>query len=176
MMANEPLTVQVVHLGVTPLRLTTDMTICYIDAYEGPTYEVSKSELKELATPPKVIEGSPLPKMDVSSVPAEWSRPVKALLQKHSSLWEGKLVLIRGVENRMRLKPGAVPVRQHPYKAGPMAREREKGGVERMRSMDVIEPASGEWASPVVILPKPEVSVRFCIDYRKFNLMTIKDA
>jgi len=28
-----------------------------------------------------------------------------------------------------------------------MARETEKREVERMRSMEVIEPASGEWAS-----------------------------
>jgi len=88
MMENEPITIEVMHLGVTPLRLTTDMTIGYIDAREKPTYEVSESELKELATPPEGVEGSPLPKVDVSSVPAEWSGPVKALLQKHSSLWE----------------------------------------------------------------------------------------
>ena len=129
-----------------------------------------------LATPPKGVEDLPLPKVDVSSVPTEWSGSVKALLQKYSALWEGKLGLIRGVEHRIRLKSGAVPVRQHPYKAGPMDREREKGEVERMRSMDVIEPQSGEWASPVVMVPKPDGSVRFCIDYRKLNLMTIKDA
>jgi len=45
-----------------------------------------------------------------------------------------------------------------------MARERENGEVGRMRSMDVIEPASGECASPVVIVPKRDGSVRFCID------------
>jgi len=38
MMANETITIQVMHLGVTPLRLTTDMNIGYIDAHEGPTY------------------------------------------------------------------------------------------------------------------------------------------
>jgi len=176
MMANEPTTIQVMHLGDTPLRLTTDMTIEYIDAHERPTYEISERELKELATPPKGVEASPLPKVNASSAPAEWSGPVKTLLERHSSLWEGKLGLIRGVEHRIRLKPGAVPVRQHPYKAGPMARERKKGQVERKRSMDVIEPASGEWASPVVMEPKPDGSVRFCIDDGKLNLMTIKDA
>ena len=84
--------------------------------------------------------------------------------------------MIRGVEHRIRLKPGAVPVRQHPYKAGPLAREREKAEVERMRSMGVIEPSTGEWASPVVMVPKPDGSVRFAIDFRKLSLVTVKDA
>jgi len=66
MMANEPIAIQVMHLGVTPLRLTTRMTIGYIDAHAGPTYEVSESELKEIATPPKGAEDLPLPKVDVS--------------------------------------------------------------------------------------------------------------
>jgi len=112
----------------------------------------------------------------VSSVPDEWSGALRALLKKHSPLWGGYLGLIRGVEHRIRLKPGAVPVRQHPYKAGPLALEGEKAEVERMRSMGVIEPSTGEWASPVDMVPKPDGSVRFCIDYRKLNLMTVKDA
>jgi len=74
------------------------------------------------------------------------------------------------------LNPGAVPGRQHPYKAGPLAREREKAEVERIRSMGVIEPSTGEWASPVVMVPKPDGSVRFFVDYRKLNLMTVKEA
>ena len=53
MMANEPVTIQVMHQGVTPSRLTTDMTIGCIDAHEGPTYEVSESWLEELPTPPR---------------------------------------------------------------------------------------------------------------------------
>ena len=114
MMANEPVTIQVMHLSVTPCRLTTDMTIWFFRAHEGPTYGVSEIELKELATPPKGVEEPPLPEVDVSSVPTEWSKAVKALLQKTSSPWEGKLGLIRRVEHRIRLRPGVVPVRQHP--------------------------------------------------------------
>ena len=113
MMANEPRNIQVMHLGVMPLWLTTNMIIGYIDVHEGPTYEVSRGELKELATPPKRVEDSPIPKVDIPSVPTEVSGPVKALLQKHSSLWEGKLGLIQSVEHRIRRQPGAVPVRQH---------------------------------------------------------------
>jgi len=101
---------------------------------------------------------------------------VKALLKKHASVWEGKLGLIRGVEHRIRLKPGPVPLRQHPKQAGPMAREREKAEVERICSMEVFERAGGECASPVVMVLNLYGSGRFCISYRKLNLMTIKDA
>jgi len=151
------------------------MTVGYIDPYEGPTYEVSPDELQEHGRTSKEEKESPLAGVDVSSVPEEWSAALWALLKKHASLWGGNLGLIRGVENRIRLKPGAVPVRPHPYKAGPLAREREKAEVERMRSMGVIEPSTGEWASAVVKVPKPDGSVLFCIYDRNVNLKTAKD-
>jgi len=152
------------------------MTVGFIDPYEGPTYEVSSDELKERDGTSKEEKESPLPEVDVSSVPDEWSGALRALLKINAPLWRGDLGMIRGIEHRIRLKPGAVPVRQHPYKAGPLARERAKAEVERMRSMGVIEPSTGEWASPVVMVPKPHGSVRFCIDYRKLNLMTVKNS
>jgi len=48
MVAGEPLTVQFMHLGATVLRRTTDMTVGLIAPYEGPTYEVSPHEVREL--------------------------------------------------------------------------------------------------------------------------------
>ena len=164
MVPGEPMTVEVMHLGATPLRLTTDMTGGFIDPYEGPTCEVPRDKIPERDGSSKQEKDSPLPGVDVASVPDEWSGDLRALLKKHAPLWGGSLGLIRGVEHRIRLKPGAVPVRQHPYKAGPLAREREKAEVERMRSMGASEPSTGKWASPVVIVPMPDGSVRFCID------------
>jgi len=134
MVAGEPITVQVMHLGATHLRLTTDMTVGNIDPYEGPTYEVPRDELPECDETSKEEKDSPLPGVDVSLVPDEWSGALRALLKKHAPLWGGNLGFIRGVEHRIRLKPGAVPVRQHPYKAGPLAREREK--AERGHALD----------------------------------------
>jgi len=172
----EPITVQVMHLGATPPRLTTDMTVGFIDPYEGPTYEVPRDKIPERDGTSKEEKDSPLPEVDVSSVPDEWSVDLRALLKKHAPLWGGNLGSIRGVEHRIRLKPGAVPVRQPPYKAGPLAREREKAEVERTRSIGVIDASTGEWARAVGMVPKPDGSVNFCIDYRKLNLMTVKDA
>jgi Reverse transcriptase (RNA-dependent DNA polymerase) len=55
-------------------------------------------------------------------------------------------------------------------------REVEKEEIERMLKADVIEPANSEWACPVVLITKPDGSVRFCVDYRKLNAVTVKDS
>ena len=45
-----------------------------------------------------------------------------------------------------------------------------------MLGREVIQPSSSPWESPVVMVPKKDGSFCFCIDYRKVNSITQKDA
>jgi len=48
--------------------------------------------------------------------------------------------------------------------------------VGDMLKQDVIEPSTSPWSSNVVIVKKKDGSLRFCIDYRKLNDVTVKDS
>jgi len=52
---------------------------------------------------------------------------------------------------------------------GPRTRELIKAQVDRMLKLEIKEPRQSECASPVVRIPKPDGSPRFCIDYRQLN-------
>jgi len=94
---------------------------------------------------------------------------------RHHELWDGSLGTIKATEHRMRLKPGAKPVRLQPYRMGPRTRQLVGEQVTKMLKLDVIEPSTSKWASPVVLVPKPDGSTRFCIDYRQLNDRTVRD-
>jgi hypothetical protein len=75
------------------------------------------------------------------------------MLATHRQIWDGRLCRVSATSHYIDLVPGARPVHFQPYRAVPRAREAESAEVRRMLDAGVIEPASFEWASPVVLVP-----------------------
>ncbi|MES9880794.1 MAG: reverse transcriptase family protein [Sedimenticola sp.] len=55
-------------------------------------------------------------------------------------------------------------------------REEVKRHVEEMLDHQVIQPSYSPWSSPIVMVPKKDGSTRFCVDYRRLNAVSKKDA
>ena len=70
----------------------------------------------------------------------------------------------------------ARPVRQPVRRLPPQRREEVRKLLEEMLKKDVIQESSSPWASPIVLVTKSDGSTRFCVDYRRLNSLTRKDA
>ena len=68
----------------------------------------------------------------------------------------------------------AAPVRQPPRRLPPYQQEAQNL-VNNMLKRGVIESAQGPWSSPVVLVKKVG-SMRFCVNFRKLNAHTKRDA
>ncbi|CAM4574270.1 unnamed protein product [Lepidochelys olivacea] len=69
----------------------------------------------------------------------------------------------------------AHPIRVHPYRVSPQAKTAIEREIQDMLQMGVIRPSESAWASPVVLVPKPDGEIRFCVDYLKLNAVTHPD-
>ena len=63
-----------------------------------------------------------------------------------------------------------------PVRCGPAGLRREQDCVSEMLTWGQIEPSDSPWASPVVLVTKKDGLTRFCVDYRRLNSLTVKDA
>ena len=66
------------------------------------------------------------------------------------------------------------PVRCAPIRMSSQKIKREETCVEEMLAGGQIEPSL--WSAPVVLVTKKDGGTRFCVDYHKLNLATVKDA
>ena len=79
--------------------------------------------------------------------------------------------------NRHTIDTGdARPIRQVPRRLAPSQHEIAKKEINKMLDQGTIEPSDSPWAAPIVLVAKKDGTTRFCVDYRKLNNVTRKDA
>ncbi|CAM5133262.1 unnamed protein product [Eretmochelys imbricata] len=66
-------------------------------------------------------------------------------------------------------------IKVQPYWVSPQAKTAIEWEIQNTLQMGVIHPSGSAWASPVVLVPKPDGEICFCMDYRKLNAVTRPD-
>ena len=70
----------------------------------------------------------------------------------------------------------APPVKQPPRRVPIALAHEEKEAIENLKRQGVIRESSSPWASPIVLVRKKNGKIRPCVDYRRVNFLTCKDA
>ena len=103
---------------------------------------------------------------------------VRELLLKHSNLFSksdddlGRTHLVEHTIDTGTSKP----IKQAPYRVPLAKRLIAEQEIKNMAEKGIIEPSNSPWSNPVVMVTKPDGSIRFCCDLRKVNDCTIKDS
>ena len=102
----------------------------------------------------------------------------QSLVVKNGSLFSanefdiGRTTLVRHEIDTGDARPFKQPLRKYAMAHVPIIDKR----VQEMLDHDIIVPSSSPWASNVVLVKKPTGELRFCIDYRMLNAVTVKDS
>eukprot|EP00170_Pyropia_yezoensis_P000270 contig_1726_g271 len=103
-------------------------------------------------------------------------KQIKDMLAKQGRIRDGSLRVIHATEHAIVTLPGTVPIRAQPYRTGAFKRAIIVDQISKILHLKVITASHSVWASPVVIVPRKNGKARFCVDYRRLNNITEKDA
>ncbi len=70
----------------------------------------------------------------------------------------------------------SVPICQRYYRVPANKKKHLEEEIECMLKNNIAEPSFSGWASPCLLVNKPDGSFRFCTDYRKVNAVTKPDS
>lgn len=77
---------------------------------------------------------------------------------------------------RHRIVAHGPPIKQRYYPVSPALQQHIDAELQKMLDLGVVERSSSPWSSPILLVGKKDNSYRFCVDYRKVNAVTEKDA
>ena len=77
---------------------------------------------------------------------------------------------------QIRIETGdAVPIHLPPYRLPKARHQAVQNEVQQLLRAKIIEPSTSSWASPIVLVPKRDGTLRLCVDYRRLNRVTKPD-
>jgi hypothetical protein len=114
----------------------------------------------------------------VEHLPRIQQEQIYPMLLKHCSMFDTSQASVINTENvnhRIPIQPHHPPIQSYPYRKAAKETQVINEQVKLMLDNRIIRPSSSPWSSPVVIIKKKDGSPRFCVDYRRLNLITERD-
>ena len=113
----------------------------------------------------------------IHNIPVSGITPIDMLISKHSKIFSPKTSpLTPCLVQPLKIITEGNPICQRAYRAPLTKRLEISKSVDDMLAQGIIQPSCSPWASPVTLVPKPDGSIRFCVDYRKLNHVSKKDS
>ncbi|XP_050387228.1 uncharacterized protein LOC126803466 [Argentina anserina] len=102
---------------------------------------------------------------------------VQCLIDQYAELFAAptKLPPVRSIDHTIPILLNSGPVNVRPYRYPHSQKEELEKQVNEMLSSGVIRPSRSPFSSPVLLVRKKEGTLRFCVDYRSLNDVTVKD-
>ena len=141
---------------------------------------VSQSERKEKEEVKGPLPDHLKPLIDNISPNASEDLKKKAeeRLCRYQHVWqepEGSLGRYKLVKHSINVE-GRGPLKDPPRRVPMAQREIVEKELDKMLKNDIIEPSSSPWSANLLLIRKKDNSIRFCVDFRKLNNITKKDA
>ena len=100
---------------------------------------------------------------------------VELLLQEYTDVFSGWPNITSAATHRIDIDD-SLPIPCSPYRIPQSLETEVNKEIDKMLELGIIRPSNSPWAFPVVGVPKPDGTIRFCVDYRKLNKVTKMDA
>lgn len=114
--------------------------------------------------------------LDDSILSAEQKTHLVSLLNSFPHVFTDTAGRTNTIQHNIQLIPGTKPQNSPPYRYAPARRKVIEKQLTEMLESGVIIPSHSPWAAPVVLIEKKDGTTRFCIDFRKLNELTVRDA
>lgn len=99
---------------------------------------------------------------------------IQELMRKYSDILTDLPGCTDIIEHKIMLTTN-VPLRSKPYGVPHAMVDEFQQEIENMIKMGIIERSDSPYASPVVLVRKKDGSIRFCVDFRKLNAISLFD-
>jgi hypothetical protein len=100
--------------------------------------------------------------------------PLRPVIEEFDDVFQDSFSLPpeRNAVHPIPLLPGSQPSFTGQYRMSPVERKAAIDMVQDLLARGLIEPSTSPWASSLVMVAKPDGSLRACVDYRKVNSKT----